>query len=259
MNPAEPVTRTFSIYLASLRACVRRSAMSSTASGAAEGEAVPAQVLRDPLAAAGSWTARGAVEPDRGHLGDGPARAARLRGQLEADLEAVARLDRHVADELGVVRLERVRRVAGADAGEQVQRPAGHPREEPLEARPADLLSAGHVARLPAATTTPRSTSSVSSSIWRGSSLPSAIVTTTVGAAAASNPVADRLRRPAAVGVHHAPDARVVCARARSTDGDRRVVGRCRRRRAARTGCVTVSTTRPRTGDDRPRPRCRRG
>ena len=42
--------------------------------------------------------------------------------------------------------------------------------------------------RLPAATTTPRSTSSVSGSIWRGSSLPSAIVTTTVGAEATSNP-----------------------------------------------------------------------
>ena len=189
----------------------------------------------------------------------GQPRAARLGGQLQADLEAVARLDADVADELGVVGLERVRRVPGADAGEQVQRPAGHAGEHALEARAADLLAARPCTRLPAATTTPRSTSRTRSSICRGSSQPSAIVTTTVGAAAASMPKRIALRRAAPVGVD---DARGCAGRLRANrvdDRDRRVVGRSRRRPAPRTGCVTVSTTRSRNGDDRPRPRCRRG
>ena len=113
---------------------------------AAEREEVPAQVAGQEPADVEPRLAELPVQPDRRDLGDRAAQPGRLRGQLDPDLEAGPRLDAHLPHEVGVVGLEAVGRVAGADPGESVQAAAGPPGGDPLEARPADLLAAGHVA-----------------------------------------------------------------------------------------------------------------
>src|SRR4051794_24384326 len=75
----------------------------------AEREAVRAQVLRDPGLELEVRLTDVAVEPDRRQLGDGSAQAAGLGGELQADLEAAAAVDAHLADEVGGVGLEAVR------------------------------------------------------------------------------------------------------------------------------------------------------
>ena len=83
-----------------------------------------------------------AVQPDGGDLGDLEAGPLGLGDELDPDLEAGGRVDADLADELHIVRLERVRGVAGADPGEHPQGEARHPRQEALQERSPDLLAA---------------------------------------------------------------------------------------------------------------------
>ena len=70
-----------------------------------------------------------------------------LGDELETDFEPGIGLNTHVADEGGVVGLERIGGVVGSDPREQVQRLPGEARERRLEPRAADLLTTSHVAR----------------------------------------------------------------------------------------------------------------
>src|SRR5688500_10512104 len=135
MNPAEPVTSTrwsaapsdtsvsFSLVargnLRTLGADLLHRELG------AEREAVPAQVLGDPPLQVEAGLPHRPVQPDRRELGDRPAQPARLRRQLQPDLEAAAAVDADLADELGRVGLEAVGRVVGADPTEDPERAAG--------------------------------------------------------------------------------------------------------------------------------------
>src|ERR1700674_4623958 len=64
---------------------------------------IPLQVAREPLPQLEPTCARGAVAPGRGHLGHLHAEQVRLDRQLDAELEAARRLDRHLVEQpLGV-------------------------------------------------------------------------------------------------------------------------------------------------------------
>src|SRR3954471_12981793 len=71
-------------------------------------EAVPAEVLGDPLRQFEVRDAGLAVQPDRRQLGHGQPQPARLGRQFQPDLETVPALDPHLLDEGPVVGLEGV-------------------------------------------------------------------------------------------------------------------------------------------------------
>src|SRR5690606_17597953 len=148
---------------------------------------VPAQVAGKEPAEVEPGLPELAVQPDGGDLRHRQAQPGRLRGQLQPDLEPGAGLDPDRPDEAGVVRLEAVRGVVGAHPRERVQADPRPPRQRPFRRGPPTCWPPG-MYREAAATTAPRSTSRVSSSICPGSSQPSAMVTTTTGAAAVSMP-----------------------------------------------------------------------
>ena len=101
---------------------------------------VPAHVARQPGAQLEVRDAERPVEPDGRHLGHRQAGPARLGHELETDLEALVALDTDFSHERRRVRLERVRGVARADAGEVVQAQPGQAREQALQRRAAHLL-----------------------------------------------------------------------------------------------------------------------
>ena len=120
---------------------------SSMPSLAPEREPVPLEVPGHPFHDLEPRRAGVPLQPDRGQLGDGPPQPARFGHELDADLEAGVGVDPDLAHEVGVVGLERVRGVAGADPADPVERQPGQLRQRALERRSADLLTAAHVAR----------------------------------------------------------------------------------------------------------------
>ena len=161
-------------------------------------------------------------------------------------------VDADLADEVGGVGLEAVGRVAGADPGEAcratVRRPA---RARPLSSGPPTCWPPGGCSatrRRPRRRARP---AGPAASICRGSSQPSAIVTTTTSALAWSMPKRIALAGPAAVGVDERGAAAARAAAYSSTHGHRRVVLGSRRRRAPRTSDSTASKIRSRHGHDR--------
>src|SRR5690606_34283658 len=142
MKPAEPVTRTLATMLLLDGRLVVRGWLGRHRSpgrellqreSAAEAEPVPAQVLGEEPAKIEAGLAELAVQPDGGDLRHRTPEPGSLRGQLQPDLESRAGLDPDAADECGVVGLEAVGRIPGADPGEQVQAPPRPPGEEPLQ------------------------------------------------------------------------------------------------------------------------------
>ena len=91
----------------------------------AEGDEVPAQVVREPLPELEVALAGRAVAPRRRHLGEPAAVERRLHRQLEGELEPGLALDRDRIEEAPAVELEVVRGVVGRDAGEPVEGQAG--------------------------------------------------------------------------------------------------------------------------------------
>src|SRR5215218_5658905 len=106
MNPAEPVTSTFFFATFLLPVLFSNALVGALLSElvhrqtGAECEAVPVQVLGDPLRELEVRLAVGAVQPDGRDLGDGEPQPTRLGGQFETDLEPVAAVDAHRADEV---------------------------------------------------------------------------------------------------------------------------------------------------------------
>ncbi len=112
----------------------------------AERETIPADIAGHPFGDLEVGHPRLPVQPDGRDLRDRQAHSLGLGGQLDADLEPVPRIDANLPDEFRRVGLERVRRVPGADVGQDAQRPAGQPGHGALDNRAADLLTARHVA-----------------------------------------------------------------------------------------------------------------
>src|SRR6266550_3102722 len=76
-----------------------------------EGDPIPMEVVRQPLAELEIALARRPVPPRRRDLGNRKAQLSGLDGQLERKLEAGRALDRHRVEEPSRVELEVVRRV----------------------------------------------------------------------------------------------------------------------------------------------------
>src|ERR1700722_7047613 len=109
MNPADPVTRTFCIsgrgpFLFSVFLFVGPDLFGRQAPP--EGEPVPPQVAGYPLGDLEVRHPRLAVKPDRGDLRHRQPQPLRFRGELDAELEPVSRVDADLADEVRGVRLE---------------------------------------------------------------------------------------------------------------------------------------------------------
>src|SRR4051812_20329205 len=231
MNPAEPVTSTFffatfssscpwfshALVGALLSELVHRQA-------GAEREAVPVQVLGDPLRELEVRLAVGPVEPDRGDLGDGEPQPTGLGGELETDLESVPAVDPDRADEVRVVRLERVGPVPRAGVREEVERRAGGSGEEALEPRAAHLLAARHVA---GGGGDDRAALDESHEVVDLAGVIAAVGhgDDHRGRRRVVDAVPDRVRRAPAVGVDEVPEARLLGV-VLLDHGDRRVLGR---------------------------------
>src|SRR5580704_17279279 len=96
---------------------VVRPALADLLSGKArtERETVPAGIAGYPSGDLEIRDPRLPVQPYRRDLRHRLAQSLGLGGQLDADLEPVAGVDAHFPDEVRRVRLERVRRIPGAD------------------------------------------------------------------------------------------------------------------------------------------------